>query len=488
MIPNDIFVITPFSRDQFVSTSKCQELPEIPFTDYNVLVFTSRMSPFFDKYFRHPQRLKYQYDHFVMFDIPHQGKMITTLKFKTRNDDLIHLESQDIININNEIGTMSALNPNYFLFFSSETSKLPKPWVDSILPYFVFERTVYDFYKNPAIHRIPKMNTNGKIYLDLSDDFDYMDTIQILSSDFIRMLEQYYYMGTIGESEGVFVHRPNMLGDQVLDQMAGLDSSNLSPKTDDLIISEAVVDSIDSTEYATVYVLNFSKIGLDIDFTQTEIGTEFLVSLKKFLQADSVITKQISDSHFEVYVYKNGTYIESAINIKEMFGFRYFTDDPIGLLVVKDLGLLDSCKIIYDNYQKRGGVFVPMVHLDDVVSPYQLDMQLKNRMMNTDTYTFSSKIEKNIKKLGLKIVDRIDNYIFVEKNSLISKRDVYKSVKDGISKTQSLMSGNWRRDAVETPGPFDTLIVKLQPLDKLVQLIDKIESSYEMKSKTPRQF
>lgn len=531
MLSKDLYIVTPFTRPQLAQTGNCMEYPDPKYTTYQIFVFESRIQPFLDQFFRN--KPAYKYDHFVYIDIPFQGVMITTIQLRTKDANHIQIPKDMIREINHEISIMITLHPNYCLFYSDHSTYLSTPWVRALLPSFIFERDVYEFFKEPEKKLIPSVVQNGKIYLDLSDDINYEEVVQKLSSELNHTLEDFYKKGTLPEmlSEvsciddfckiiddpalykrvpGEFLHHDGKLGDEIMDQLAGLTPIEIPPSDDQLISSYQKSISIEKSNNATVYVINFTKVDLNMNLTESQIGTEFLVSLKNFLEADAVISKEITPGYFEVYVNKGGKYLESSIQIKEMFGFQFLTHHPIGLLVAQDMGLLQYTKIIYDSYSNRGGVFVPMIYLGDVVELDLLKIQLTNRMKTVDAYTYSTKIEKAILKHQLNVVSKIDQYLFVEKSPVITKRVIYRSLEE--KKPEMLIVGDWdfiqmnaesvieivneilQQHKINAPkgtvrkGPFSSLIVPVFPRLIMERLIEVIQINLKQKYNFGRQF
>jgi hypothetical protein len=525
MLSTELYIITPFTRKQMSIVGKCIDYVDPEYNPYQVFAFESRMQHFLERFFL--KHSKYKYDHFVYIDVPNQGLMITTIQLRDVHDEPIEIENEIIRALNLEITNITTLYPNYCLFYSEHSTKLSRPWIRAILPSLVFERTVYEFFKEPENILIPNIVENGNIYLDLSDDINYEEVIQRLSSEINKTFEDFFSRGTLPEmlttiecvnnkaylgnlcriiddealyqrQPGQFVHYEEMNGEEVMEVLAGLPSIQI-PNTDRI-----TTDILGSKEkgYATVYVVNFHSSELDL--TKDQIGTEFLVSLKKFLNADAIVCKEVSPGYFEIYVNKNGEYIESAINIKEMFGYQFFTHHPIGLLVAQDMGLISEMKLIYDSYHQIGGVFVPMVYLGDNLQIELLQIQLYNRIQNVDAYIYSSRLEKEIAKHQLKIVAKIDKYIFVEKSSLITKRIIYRSLVN--ENAEMLIVGDWNflkmssnyltsladqllkeHKITKQPnvrvGPFSSLIVPVLPrlaMERFIQLIDlHVKQKYE---------
>lgn len=531
MLSTDQYIITPFSRDQISFTGQCIDYVDPKFSPYQMFVFESRMQHFLEKYFQKRNSQKYKYNHFVYLDVPSQGKMITTMKLVDINDQPIELESQVIREINLEIPNIILLHPNYCLFYSDRsTPQFSRPWVRAILPSLVFEREVYEFFKEPKRILIPSVVQNGCIYLDLSDDINYEEVVQKLSSDINKTLFKFFNEGTLPEMTsqneqielnskqfdealyeripGNFVHYKNKNGEQVMDELAGLSPVKI-PESNLEIKSEFIQSSKDNLKYTTVYIVNFTKVDPGMSLTDNEIGEEFLASLKNFLEADAIVSKEVTPGYYEVYLHKNGNFMESAINIKEMFGYQFLTRNPIGLLVAQDLGLLSVSKIIYDSYHNFGGVFIPLVYLDDVVEIEMVRIQLYNRMQNVDVYTLEPNIEKEINKHQLKIVGKIDSYLFVETSPVITQRIIYRALKE--SKPEMLIVGEWNFISMsadyivelvnnllkehhieKTPnvrtGPFSSLIVPVLPRLAMERLIELIEIHLHQKYNFGREF
>jgi hypothetical protein len=507
---NETYVVTPFSRNQISVSSVCVEYPNAPYTPYQVFAFESRIQHFLDNIFM-VRGKKYKYDHFVYLDIPNQGKMITTMNFVDSDGNTIDLDPEIIRDINLEITNITILRPNYCLFYSDRSTKLFQPWVRSVIPSLIFERTVYEFFENPKTITIPKIVENGCIYLDLSDDVNYEEVIQNLSSNLNKTLEEFFEKGSLPlnqETSNVFVESENIYGqningEQAIERLSDLEDVPIL-MSDTFIVSRVQSkeqgegqESDEGQDLATVYVVNFSKVDPEMSLNLNQIGEEFLRSLKLFLNADAVISKEIDPGYYEIYIYKNGKYIESAINIKEMFGYQFLTHNPIGLLAAQDLRLLKDTKIIYDSYNNIGGVFIPLVHLGDAVQISEVEIQLKNRMENVDAYTLSNhRIEKEIIKHQLKIISKIGEYIFVEKSPILTKRCIYRVLEN--KDAEMAIVGDWNfvemkseyivdianrilkdhkivKDPKVREGEFSTLIVPILPckiLERLIELIN----------------
>jgi hypothetical protein len=451
MLSTELFIITPFSKEQIdMASSSCIEEPMVPYSPYSVLVFNSRLEPFLKKYF---ENLKsYDYYTFVFRDIPYEGRMITTLILIDKNENEIELETQHIVNINLHISEINILHPNYLLFLSDENLKYPQSWVRTILPSFEFTRTIYYPDDEQEVVPIPSIYHNGSIYLDLSDDPNYNTTLKRLYIELINKIEKYYYEGTIPnqleiidpiDNEKIFITNPSdflqfpgKLGDEVIEDIAGLKEVIISEKDEKIESSFQIPKKSDE---ATVFILKLNEMNFDLFLDQ--IGVEFLNSLKLFLEADEIITKKVNGSYYEIVLKKDNKFMESNLNIKEMFGYFYFTDHPLGLLVLDDFDLLDDSKILYDSILGKGGIFVPMEKLGNVISKEYLNVQLYNRKENFDSYYKSKQIQYSLNRLKLNTVNEINDYLFVEKTRWVSKRTVYRGTEEKYP--LMLLKGNW---------------------------------------------
>jgi len=508
MLSTDMFIVTPFYREQIILTGVITEQPDIPFSAYSVFVLRTRLESFLRKYF---STKKYNYNTFTFRDIPHQGKMITTLEMLDVQENKIKLTTQEIREINQEIGQITTLHPSYCLFFEY-SEDFPQAWLRTLLPSFKFERTEYYPDDSSKTFLIPSIYSNGKIYLDLSSDLSYSSTIKNLYSDFMEQLERYFYTGTIPDLvevgpnrtervPGKFVQFPDKTGEQVLDDIAELIPVHI-PVSDYEFIAESKSKNI-NTKQTTVFVLNFTKTNPDINIFIDPIGVEFLTSIKNFLKADEVLIQEAAPAYYEIELKRDGNFIQSNINIKEMFGYFYLTDHPIGLLVADDMDMLDDCKIIYDSVSGKGGLFVPMVHLDEPVKKDLLKMQLENRMKTMNVYTKTPEIEMMLQKLGLVVKASIDNYFYINKNEYITKRVVYRGLK--YYPPQMLLAGNWDFDTIPSKvvldyakellktedieeGPFSTIKVPVKNLNSISKLKSELEEKVDLKFHPDRKF
>jgi len=523
MLSTNMFIITPFYREQIVITGFYTEDPEIPFTSYSVYVFRTRLSSFLKKYFNVTGRKKYKYYNFVFFDIPSEGRMITTIQLIDVNDNKIQLTSQEIRDINQEISQMINLHPDYFLFFSDTDLPLSQPWLRLILPSFKFERTSYYPDDSSKTFEIDTIYNYGELYLDLSQDPNFYKTIDRLYANFIQSLYDYYFTGTIPQFveiisnditnmeriRGEFIHFKDKLGDQVLEDLADIKNVTF-PISDSMFVSEKKPIQKD---IASVFVLNFTSVDPEMNIFIDPIGVEFLVSLKKFLKADDIFIQEGADGYYEIELKKDDKFIQSNLNIKEMFGYFYFTDHPLGLLVAEDLGLLEDSKIIYDSLSQnsvtgRGGLFIPMIHMDEPVEKELLEIKLNNRKQYIDVYTKSPEIELLLNKFGLKIISNIDQYLFVEKNQFFTKRVVYRGLSE--DPPNLLLSGSWSFDKINPSividitkeflkeknlkdrevreGPFSTIVVSMDNISLTKELLNYIEERLYLKYTPARKF
>ena len=509
MLSTDMFIVTPFYREQIELTGNITEQPDIPFTSYAVYVFRTRLEAFMIEYFNN--RKKYNYNTFVFKDIPSEGKMITTLEILDKNQNKIQLTKQEIIDINLEIAQITTLYPSYFLFFSDKEYIYPQAWLNTILPSFQFERTTYYPEDSSKTFKIPSIYDNGKLYLDLSQDLNFSSTVQKLYSTLNEQLDTYFYSGTIPEMieisaaeikrvPGKFIQFKDKTGEEVLDELAELPSVTI-PKTDELFLSEVKVKS--NKNETTVFVLNFTRTNPDMNIFIDPIGAEFLVSLRNFLKADDVLIQEHSQGYYEIELKQDGKFIQSNLNIKDMFGYFYFTDHPMGLLVAEDMQILEDSKIIYDSISGRGGLFIPMIHLDEPVEKDLMNIQLDNRMKHADVFTKTPEMELILTKLKVNIISSIDNYFYVSKNDLITKRIVYRALQN--YPPQILLTGPWNFEKVPSDiviqfakeftktdnireGPFSTIIVPVESLPYTKELQKFLEEKLYIQYHPARKF
>jgi hypothetical protein len=518
MIPSDIFITTQFYREQIdLASSFCQTEPDIPFTSYSVYVFNSRLEPFLKKYFDQTHRKKYNYDQYVFRDIPHEGRMITTLALIDAFSNIILLTSQEIRDINNEISQFTVLHPEYLLFLSDSDLSYPQAWTRIIFPSLQFNRMEYVASGNDS-YSIPTIYSNGCIYLDLSQDPSYDSTIKKLYTQTLEKLEDYYNNGTIPNireltengvtfytrTPGDFLQIEGRTGEQVLDEMAQLPISEI-PKSDyQFTIPKTNMNDLDST----VFVVNYASVDMNLEFLETQLGVEFLVSLKKFLEADEIITKKYSPGYYEIVAKKDGKFIQSNLDVKEMFGYCYFTDSPLGLMVLDDMDMLDDSKAVYDSASGKGAIFVPFEKLGDVVQVDYLNTFLINKMEYYDCYSSKTKdIENTLNRLGLQIESKIDDYLFVKKNRWMTKEIVYRGLIENDPRI--LLAGNWNfqemssdeilsigqklmtqmnNQGILEEGPFDTIIVPVSSLYFINKFSMMLEEKINQRYKSARKF
>jgi hypothetical protein len=515
MLSTDLFIVTPFQRDQIILTESCQEEPLVPFSEYSILVLQSRLEPYFKRFF---SNRKYKYDSFGFRDVPHQGKMITTIMIFDSEQNPIQLEQEENRMINLEIAQIVMLHPNYFLFYSEEISNYPQAWLRTVLPVFQFTRTSY-YLDEMITQDVPTIYHDGNLYMDLSQDPGYWKTMDKLYSEFVETLSKYYYSGTIPDvmeitSQGVvanyqmpgdFIEFKGKLGDEVLEDMAELTKVKI-PESDQVLLPEKRITV--SKDRVSKFILNFSEKVYEFDLFMDQIGVEFLVSLKSFFQADQVITKRVTPSYYEIVVVgEDEQIIQSSLDIKEMFGFFYFTDHPLGLLVLDEMGLLNSSKVLYDDVFGKGGIFVPMVHLEDAVQKDILLQDLENKKSWVDVYSFSDEIYAHLKKFGLKILCSINEYLFVQRNSLLTQRVIYRSLIE--EHPSMLIGGPWDFEQVSPSmvielaneickemnmegeiqqGPFSTLVVPVYSIKLNQEWFIRLRERYQLKISSVRMF
>lgn len=518
MIPTDLFILTPFHREQIdMGSSFCESEPDIPFTSYSVYVFRSRLEAFLKKYFSQTNRKKYNYDQFVFRDIPYDGRMVTTIILNDSDSKIISLTPQEIRDINLEISEMIVLHPDYLLFLEDSTLQYPQAWLRTILPSLEFQRISYLPFDGTERYSIPSIYYNGCIYLNLIEDESYLSTIQSLYKDTLNQLDEFYHKGTLPtlleytgsgvtvtiKNPGDFIQIEEKLGDQVLEDMAGLEEVVI-PESDFKMTTE--IEKSDEGE-ATVFVINYSRIDMNLEFLENQLGVEFLVSLKKFLDADEIITKKVNPGYYEIVAKKDGKFLTSNLDVKEMFGFSYFTDDPLGLMVLDDMNLLDDTKAIYDSASGKGAIFVPTEKFGDVIQVDYLIGLLNNKKQFYDAYTESTDIELTLMRLGLDVESRIDKYLFVKKDRWITKRLIYRGLSEKNPKM--CLSGDWNFEEMSSKdilslgqqlmyeldndgelkeGPYDTIIVPVISKDFIENFSRLLKEKIHQKYKPARKF
>ena len=507
MLSPDLFIITPFQRDQIVLTENCQEEPTVQNSEYSLLVLQTRLQPYFKRFFSSG---KYNYDFFGLRDIPVQGKMISTILLFDSDQNPISLQAQENRTINAEIGQILMLHPTYFLFYSASMSNYPQAWLRTVLPVLQFTRTTY-LLDETVTQEVSTITHDGNLYMDLSQDHFYLQTMSKLYTEFLETLDHYYHNGTIPQSElkslqvkGDFIEFKGILGDQVLEDMADL-SPVVFPVTDDRLQPEKRVEI--PNNQVSRFILNFSEKNYEFDIFLDQVGVEFLVSLKGFFDADEVITKQLTPSYYEIVVKKRDAMIQSSLDIKQMFGYFYFTDHPLGLFVLDEMGLLHVSKVIYDDIFGKGGIFVPMVYLEDAVVKDVLFQDLENKKSWVDVFTFSDEILSHLKIFGLNVLGQIDEYLFVERNAYFTKRVIYRSLKE--DHPNMLVKGPWDFEQMNPNlvldiarqvskefnfqiepelGPFSSLIIEGISVRNNSEWFDRVKEILEIKMQRPRQF
>ena len=510
MLSGELFILTPFHRKQIILNKSLITEPDLSFKSYQFLVFRSRLEPFLQCYLKN-------YNYFIFKDVPYDDLMITTIELFDLHQCKLELSRKQIKDINQEIARFTSLHPNYFLFISDNLINLPRAWIRTILPSFIFERTIYHVDRSIR-KRIPSIYHHGNIYLDLSDDLSYDLTLKRLYSTFIETLNEYYRTGTLPNMNdknkrisGEFIHFHDMDGEQVLEQLSSFPRIEI-PESNYKIIYDKVQDGeqgktqgeeqgkvqggeqVKEEEDSTIFVLNFTKTERE-DVLFDPLISEFIVSLKRFLDADNIEVKEVVDGYYEISVMKDDLWMQSNVDVNEMFGYFYFTDDPIGLLVANDMKIQNDIKILYDSINGKGGIFVPIEYLGDIIQRDLLNLLLDNRKMYMDAYTKTKEIKDSIVKFGLTIVLETDDYLFVEKNPYFTQRVIYRSL---VQEYPSLLlSGSWENDYVidfakkilrerkrsedVKMGPFSTLIVKGHSVSDLIEFYETLEKRLDSK-------
>jgi hypothetical protein len=175
----------------------------------------------------------------------------------------------------------------------------------------------------------------------------------------------------------------------------------------------------------------------------------------------------------------------------------------MGLLVAEDMQILEDSKIIYDSISGRGGLFIPMIHLDEPVEKDLMNIQLDNRMKHADVFTKTPEMELILTKLNVNIISSIDNYFYVSKNDLITKRIVYRALQN--YPPQILLTGPWNFEKVPSDiviqfakeftktdnnreSPFSTIIVPVESLPYTKELQKFLEEKLYIQYHPARKF
>lgn len=435
---NDIFALTPFYRDMIVMDSDCIDEPIIPFKEYSVYVFNSLLEPILRK--------KFNFDSMVFRDIPFQGKMVSTIQLLDQNNNYIKLSSEEINWIQSHINNIVKHNSKFFNFYNFNDSHIFRPWVHVILPFIKLKRKDED-----DIIDINSKIKNNFILLDLSEDLDYLNTSMNLYPEINNILESMFNNGLIPKSSNTtllknvdnfsYFYNGNLNGEESFEKLLSLQQEIDLPEID--IPSEKLICTSSSSDIFTVYKLFYSHVGTNP--FNTYIGSALLYNLKKFLDADEIVTVDMKD-HFEISLWKNNNLIESNININDLYGKLYFTDDIRGLLVLKKLNMMDKLTIIEDTVSKKKGLFLPLMIFGEVTVSTDFVQLLENYKMNIDIYDeYIDEIKEICISFQLEILDEIffdeKEYIFVRKNNLISQRSVLRSL--GLDYIEILIDGIW---------------------------------------------
>lgn len=468
----NMFAFTPFYREMIIMDSECKEEPTIPFSEYSVFVFNSILEPKLRKHF--------DFISMIFHDIPHNGRMVSTIRLIDKNNDFIKLETNDIKLIQKYIDQIVKEDSTFFLFSTIDSINIFRPWLRIIFQYISFNR----YNDDMKLIDINKKVENGIIYLDLENDSNFNKTTSKLYPQFIKTLYDLYYNGSI----------PNITGNK-LDIYKGYDGEKLFEIISNIDIpdyklpSKRLSFSPDLSIKNTVYEFVFNK-NVTNPF-ENEVGSIFLKNVKKFLDAD-VINVVNNSNKCQISMMRDDKIIESNINIKEIFGYIYFTDMILGLLVLQNMNLLSSVKLIEDAVSGKIGIFVPMFENGEPLLEANLNLLLDNYINRIDVYTENIDYVKNIaNKFDLNIVGEVELndiiYLFIEKDNLITQRSILRS-ENGI--INIFIDGNWihsnlpssQIDQIITniygkniiKGPYSTYYLSFDSKNEIYSFEDKV--------------
>jgi hypothetical protein len=468
----NLFAFTPFYREMIIMDSECKEEPTIPFSEYSVFVFNSILEPKLRKHI--------DFVSMVFNDIPHNGRMVSTIQLIDKNNDFIKLESEDIKLIQTYIDQIVKEESKFFLFSTIDSLNIFRPWLRTMFQYITFNR----YNDDMKLVDINKKSENGIIYLDLSDDPQFNKTTSKLYPEFIKNLYNLYYNGSI----------PNING-KTLDIYNGYDGEKLFEIISNIDIPDYKLPSTrlsflpDLSIKNTIYEFVFNK-NVTNPF-DNEVGSIFLKNVKNFLEAD-VINVVNNNNKFQISMIRNNKIIESNINIKEFFGYNYFTDKILGLLVIKNMNLLSSIKLIEDAVSGKIGILVPIFENGELIVEANLNLLLDNYINRIDIYTENIDYVRNIaNKFNLNIVGEVDindiTYLFIEKDNLITQRSILRS-ENGI--LNIFIDGNWFDSNLQTKqidqiitniygknitkGPYSTYYLSFSSKDEIYSFESKV--------------
>jgi hypothetical protein len=422
---SDLFAISPFYREMIILDSYCKDEPDIPFSEYSVFVFNSLLEPKLRKHF--------EFVSMVLHDIPYDGKMVSTVRLVDKNNDFISLKTEDIKLIQKYINEIVKEDSSFFLFSTTESINIFRPWTRLIFPYMTFNR----FNEERNIIPISKKVENGKIYLDLSDDSQFDKTTSKLYPDFIKTIYDLYYNGMLPNGKNLETFS-GYDGEQLFETISKKNGISIPNYT---LPSNKLSFSPDLSIKNTVYEFVFNK-AITNPF-DNEVGSVFLKNIRKFLEAD-IINLVNKGNKCEISMMKNNKFIESNINIKELFGYIYFTDKIVGLLVLQKLNLLSSVKLIEDDVSGKIGLFVPMFVNGEQLLESDLNLLLDNYSNRIDIYNEDIEYIKDIaNRFNLNIVGEVElndiTYLFIEKDNLVTQRSILRS-ENGVN---IFIDGNW---------------------------------------------
>lgn len=455
ILKNDIFAFTPFFRELIIMDSDCKTEPIIPFKEYSVFVFNSLLEPIL--------RNKFDFVSMVFRDIPFNGKMVSTVQLLDTNGDFIKLSSDHINWIQNHINNIVKYDSKFFNFFNLNDCNIFRPWVRVIFPLMKLKRM-----DNDQLVDIKSKLKNNFLLLDLSEDIDYFNTTMNLYPQINYNLESLFENGLIPKSSNStllkniddfsYIYENVYNGEETFEKLLSIQQELDLPSI--VIPNQKLLLNEQSTNKYTVYKIYLGETE-SYPFNNI-IGSYFLSSLKKFLDADQIVTLQKKD-HYEISVWKNNELIESDVNINDFFGKMYFTDDVRGLLVLDKLNMMNIVSVIQDGVSKKKGLFLPIMMDGEIIQEVDLISMLENYKSNVDVYDQNvDEIREKCFAFELDIIGEIFfdeiEYLFVNKDNLVTQRALLRSL--GNPSVDLIIDGIWI-DENYSVDECDTVITKV---------------------------
>jgi hypothetical protein len=476
-----MFIMTPFYREIIHENSYCQEEPEIPFKEYDVFVFNSLIEPELRKIIN--------FESIVYRDIPYKEKMRTTLHLTDMNGNIKNLSDNVIKIIQEKIDKIIKENSKYFLFFQINKSLLFRPWLHNIIKYIKFQKqTSPPYYLDEAIQS--KMR-NGNIYLNLSDDLDYINTTGNLITNLEILLEEMYKNGVIPNEE------VNLNGD-VEEIYEILTRKNEKIEINEIKIPNTILNkTFEKINLNTVYELIF-KNNDEYDIMNTEIGCTLIKNLKKFTEAEEIYI--IRKDRYEITFTKDDKIMETDIDIEKTIGNVFVTKKVMGLLVLKKLGYLDEIIFISDKVTGNIGIWLPYFLFGNHLNETEIIGLLENFEKEIDIYEYEETVIDKLKEMKMKIIDIIDilieeeekKYIFVKREQLITQRSILRSLEeDGINifiegkwveknlkeeEINKIVKSNYKGEGKINRGPYGSYYLNFRNIEELRNFDQKINN------------